>query len=87
MQIKIAGDGSVTGSTTNCTIGGSIIPDATGVNVYTTQLFFTGSGCPVLSGLANGITINQMQSNAQTLVTSVISQGKNSSFVWIGTKQ
>ena len=87
IPITISSSGVITMPTTNgCAASGTILPRATGKNVYDVTVKFQGSAC----ALGNGTTtrgIGIYESSTRTLIAEALNSTKSDGFFYVGTKK
>lgn len=87
VTMSISSNGVVSGSSTNCTFSGSVMPRPTGKNVYNVDLTFVGSQCAPGQGQASGIGVLNIVNGSTYLYTAGLNPTKTNGFFWIGQKQ
>ena len=79
-------DGSVLGSSTNCSFSGTVTPRPSGKNVYNVSMTFTGTQCAPGSGVTSGVAVLNTVGASKYVYTAGLNALKNNGFFWIGRK-
>ena len=85
IKIDAAGKFSLTQS--NCTTSGSIVPRASGKNVFNVSLTSSGSGCAAGQSSLTGVAFLDKSATPYKFVSLALNSNKSDGLIVIGTKQ
>lgn len=88
MTLAISASGAITGTSTNCSIGGTAVPRPSGANIYNVTLTLTGANCvPAGVGTASGVAFLDSTTGVNTLYVASVNSAGTAGFFWIAPKQ
>ncbi len=85
VSVGISSLGVVSATDSGCSIAGTVIPRASGKNIFNVSVTFTGTTC----ALGNGSTANGVayyDSTTRQLLVLALNNAKTDGFIYIGTK-
>lgn len=86
VTMVVSSDGSVLGSSTNCSFSGTVKPRPSGKNVYNVSMTFTGTQCAPGSGVSSGVAVLNTVGASSYIYTAGLNALKDNGFFWIGRK-
>jgi hypothetical protein len=86
INLSIQSSGAFTGSSSGCSITGTISPRAAGKNVFDVSLMFGGSPCLYPNQSASGIAIEYKVGTARQLVMAGTTTSRSVGTAFIGTR-
>lgn len=81
--ITVAANSTFTGTSGTCTFSGSVMPRATGKNVFDGNVTFNAASCPLGAGTA--ISFEAVVDNNQ-LIAAGVNASRTAGFVFLGTR-
>ena len=85
IKVDAAGNFSLTQS--NCTSTGSIVPRASGKNIFNVTISSSGSGCATSTSTLSGVAFLDKSTNPYKFISLTLNSAKTDGLIVIGTKQ